>query len=304
MRNTLTIFTATYNREKLLWRLYESLLKQTKTNFEWIIVDDCSNDNTVEMVREMQKRSALNIRLICQSQNGGKHRAINKGLDYARGDYFFIVDSDDVLTGNAVELIYKWVDSIDGEEGFAGVAGLKAHFNGDICGGKTEIDSSYIDANNFERRKHHLLDDKAEIYKTCVLKCHKFPEFENEKFITEAICWDAIAMDGLKIRWFNEVIYLCEYLDDGLTKKGLNQRKGHVDNYQGFSAYVKQSLKGKPMIDSIADFREFNCVSKYKNKNLQQRAAILNISVFKYLLYMIELPFLYCLRIFFHLTYR
>lgn len=304
MRNKLTIFTATYNREKLLKRLYQSLLRQTNNDFEWIIVDDCSSDNTVKMIQEFEKEALLNMRLICQSKNGGKHRAINRGLEYANGDYFFIVDSDDVLTDNAVELIYKWIESIDGKEKFAGVAGLKAHFNGEICGGKTKIDTSYMDANNFERKKYHLLDDKAEIYKTSVLKRHKFPEFENENFISEAICWDAIAMEGLKLRWFNEVIYLCEYLEDGLTRNGFNKRKGHVDNYQGFSAYVKQSIQGKPIIDAIADFREFDCVSKYKKRNLKQRAYILDISIYRYILILITMPILYCVRIFDRLIYK
>ena len=92
----ITVFTPTYNRAYSLPRLYESLQKQTFKDFEWLIVDDGSTDNTVDMVTGWSKEGKLTIRYI-QMTNGGKHRAINKGVALAKGKLFFIVDSDDWL---------------------------------------------------------------------------------------------------------------------------------------------------------------------------------------------------------------
>lgn len=102
----ITIFTPTYNRAELLPRLHKSLQEQTNKNFEWIVVDDGSTDNTKEVIENiiLQQENDFPIRYFYK-ENGGKHTAINRGVREANGDLFFIVDSDDILTFNSVELI-------------------------------------------------------------------------------------------------------------------------------------------------------------------------------------------------------
>ena len=78
-----------------------------------------------------------------------------------------------------------------------------------------------MDASSLERRKLHIEGDKAEVFDVEVLKAHPFPEFDGEYFVTEAVCWNAIAANGYKIRWYHEPIYYCEYLEDGLTKRSM-----------------------------------------------------------------------------------
>lgn len=95
--------------------------------------------------------------------------------------------------------------------------------------------SKYVDATNLERGKYGLLQDKAEIYKTSILKKYPFPEFENENFLTEGIVWNKIAQAGYKIRWFRSVIYICKYLEDGLTRYGYRRS---MDNPKGYMAYL------------------------------------------------------------------
>lgn len=297
MKEKLTIFTPTFNRKELLLRLYESLINQTRLDFEWIVVDDGSMDNTASLLKKIKNEEIINFSYSIKKVNGGKHRAINEALDLAHGEYFFIVDSDDVLPSNSVEKVYEYIKSIENLDDFAGVAGLKAHFNGEICGGKAAIHKrEYVDATNFERLKYHLLDDKAEVYKTEVLRNHKFPEYEGENFISEAICWDAIASEGKKIRWFNDVIYLCEYLEDGLSRSGANKRLGHKKNIQGFSAYVAQSLNIKPAFENIADFREYNSTCKDLNQTINQRATNIGVTSTQYIMKITSIPFLYFIR--------
>lgn len=136
-----------------------------------------------------------------QQPNGGKHRAINKGVSIANGDAFFIVDSDDYLTDNAIELIEAWWKDIAGDDKFAGVSGLRASEDIDIIGGVPAF-NQYVDATNLEREEHGLNGDKAEVYKTAILKRYPFPEFEGETFLTENVVWDKIANDGYLIRWY------------------------------------------------------------------------------------------------------
>ena len=102
----LTILTPTYNRGYILRRLYESLISQTDKEFEWLIIDDGSNDNTEILVDEFIKCNEIKIRYIKQS-NGGKHRALNTGISVIDSELTFIVDSDDYLLPYAVEEIFK-----------------------------------------------------------------------------------------------------------------------------------------------------------------------------------------------------
>jgi hypothetical protein len=104
------------------------------------------------------------------------------------------------------------------------------------------------------------LDDKAEVYKTSVLKKYPFPEFEGEKFLPEPVVWDHIARDGYMIRWFNEIIYICEYLQDGLTA---SEDKKFMENPKGFLTYLA-------MLETVHDPREVDVFRLEYYNNLIQ----------------------------------
>lgn len=296
----LTIFTPVYNRANLIERLYNSLLVQTDKRFEWIIVDDESNDD-IEFVVSKAISNNNGFPIYFYKQNhGGKHRAINLALKYAKGDYFFIIDSDDYIFEDTVATVQEWIENIPPNSNVAGVAGLRISSNGNIWGGdptKSCISKGYIEASNFERFKYHILGDKAEIYNTILLKKYPFPEFENEFFITENVCWDAIAADGYIIRWYNRPIYVCDYLDDGLTKNGSNEIVGHIRNYNGYCYYIKQSLKIVPIKERMIRFRWFNKTRKVLNKSIANAASDLQVTPLKYIYYLyFVMPFTYAIR--------
>ena len=235
-----TIFTPTYNRRELIDNLYHSLLAQTDKNFEWLIIDDGSTDDTEKYFSELtSKPQPFPIRYLKQV-SGGKHRAINKGVQNANGELFFIVDSDDYLTENAIEKINQWITTLDNSHKWAGISGLKGFSKNSVVG--QHSDFSYIDAKNNERRKYNLLGDKAEVYFTDVLKQHPFPEIPGENFISEEIVWNAIARDGYYLRWFNEIIYICDYLEGGLTKDNDKDKS----NPQGRLLWAKGQLETFP----------------------------------------------------------
>ncbi len=140
---TITVFTPTYNRAQTIPRLYRSLLNQSVKDFEWLVIDDGSSDGTEALVAGLIAESQISIRYL-KTENGGKHRAINKALDMASGDIFFIVDSDDYLAENALARLLYWFSSIEKEKDsgrFAGVAGLRGA-PVSMGGGRTRRDVS------------------------------------------------------------------------------------------------------------------------------------------------------------------
>lgn len=244
----ITVCTPTYNRAHLLNKLYTSLKKQNYNSFQWIIVDDGSTDDTEAVVNEFIKENNINIRYI-KKKNGGKHTALNIGIDNAEGELFWIVDSDDYIIDDALKYIWnKWCELKDNKD-FAGLSALRGYENKKVIG--TTVNEEYIDADVLTYRyKYRVLGDKSEVYRTDILKKYKFPEYREEKFLTEAVVWNRIANDGYKIRWFNKVIYICEYLEGGLTN---TSDKNIMDSWQGTTLYYKELLSYKqvPLKDKI-----------------------------------------------------
>lgn len=235
----ITVFTPTYNRAYSLPRLYESLKAQTFHDFEWLIVDDGSSDNTAEVVHGWIEEKSLNIHYI-KTVNGGKHRTINKGVTLAKGELFFIVDSDDWLPANSLEVTYKYYLQIKDNQSFIGVAGSKCYPDGRKVGG--EVDYNVLDADFVSyREKLHVKGDMEEVWITDIFRQFPFPEFEGEKFVTEALVWNEIAKK-YKLRYFNKAIYTCEYLPDGLTK---NIRAHHRNSPQGTMLFYSNQMKDK-----------------------------------------------------------
>lgn len=215
----ITVFTPTYNRANLLPRLYESLCAQDCKDFEWFVIDDGSVDDTGKLFDVWSKKDVgFSIHYV-KVQNGGKQRAINKALEMVDCDYFFIVDSDDILTHDAISFIYHAFNTLPLDDSFIGVSVVKGDFNGRPLFRIPQIDSEegFIDCNNIERPKYGLQSDMAEVYYTDKLKKYKFPVWKGETFTPEAVVWDRMAMDGYRLRWFSKVAYLCEYQEDGLT---------------------------------------------------------------------------------------
>lgn len=258
----ITIFTPIYNRAHIINNLYQSLLHQTCYEFEWLIVDDGSTDNLPGIVeRWIEETYQFKIRFY-QQKNGGKHRAINYGVKLARYNAFFIVDSDDYLEYDTVETIQEYWTKIDGDHSIAGISGLRRNESGEIIGSVPFFDD-YMDVNNLERDRFGLSGDKAEVYKTELLREFPFPEFENETFITEAAVWDRIAYEGYKVRWINKSFIICEYFQDGLTQKG---EQLFVDNPRGWAYFLHSNREYRKEKESVY-LRK--CYCYYENEHVK-----------------------------------
>ncbi len=239
MKNSIfcTVFTPAYNRKDLMLRLYRSLCNQEVKNFEWVIVDDGSTDGTDKVFSDI---IGDGFDIIYQKvENGGKHRAINRGLDLARGEVFAIVDSDDHLCENATKIIEEHFRQIRlSDKKFAGVAVQKCYSPSDAVG--TTFDGEYVDATSLQRPRYNITGDKFEIFYTDVLRNNKFPEIEGEKFLTEAVVWNRIAAQDYLIRWFNDKLYICEYLEGGLTD---TREKLFSKNPKGYLLYINELVE-------------------------------------------------------------
>lgn len=236
----LAILTPTYNRAELLKRAYDSLKNQTNKNFVWYVVDDGSSDNTEGVVKgfieENTKNKDFKIVYI-KKENGGKHTALNVGIKQIEEPFTIILDSDDHLVGNAVDTIYCDANRISEVEDICGVGYLRKDEKGKVIG-RPYIQDQMIDTFINQRFNKNTYGDKAEVFKTNILKDYPFPEFEGEKFVSEATVW--CAMSGkYKMLFINKSIYVCEYqeggLSDGVHKRLFKNPKGAATCYKMLS---------------------------------------------------------------------
>jgi glycosyltransferase involved in cell wall biosynthesis len=250
----ITVFTPTCNRAHLLQRVYKSLKGQTYKNFEWIIVDDESEDNTEEVIRTIfEAENKMSIKFIKQI-HGGKHRAVNKGLELAKGELFFIVDSDDYIVDKALERIIYWEKTLQkSDDKFAGICCLSGYNENEIIG--STFQGEYLDIYLNETFKNGILGDRPNILYTNLFKKYKYPEIKNEWHIAPGVPFVRMAKDGYKLRYFNEILYIAEYLDDGLTKLG---DKKIIDNFKGYTLRTKEWLELKIPIK-----RKVELIGKY-----------------------------------------
>ncbi len=256
-----TILTPTYNRSHTLERLYNSLIKQTNNNFEWMIVDDGSKDNTESLVKQFINDNKINIEYI-KKENGGKHTALNVGIKETKNEMIFIVDSDDFITEDAVDIISCYYEKYKNEKGICGFSFLKANTQTmEVIGqkySKDEYRDNYINC----RINKNVSGDKAEVYYTDVLKKYPFPEYEGEKFLSEDVVWIEVAKKYDTI-YINKIIYYCEYLSDGLTSN---------DKKMKFASSLGSMHRGKQMMSNKINLKTkikgaiiYNCYKREIN---------------------------------------
>lgn len=249
----LTIFTPTYNRETTLERLYEGLLKQTVKDFEWLVVDDGSTDNTREKIEQWMADGQIFIRYFYQ-ENAGKMQAFNLGVKNAKGEFFMCLDSDDLLLENSVEEVMKCIER---QENWSGLCGIMA-YKGDLAG-------KPLGGDVFPKVKRDTLEglyekgfcrDTTLVFITKILANYPFPKIPGEKFITEGYMYDQIERN-YQFLIVPKVLQLCEYQEDGYTSNRLQLKFAAPRGWQLFynqKIGVRKGFKNKYVMAGSYDW--------------------------------------------------
>lgn len=211
---TFTVFTPTFNRAHTLHRVFDSLMQQTFNDFEWLIVDDGSTDDTKTQIQKWQAEASFAIRYYYQT-NQGKHIAFNKGVQEAKGRFFVPLDSDDACKPKSLAgFLALWNDIPEADrDAFSGVCVLCEDQKGNIIG--DHFPKPKLDTNSCEvYYKYRVKGEKWGFHRTEILKQFPFPEVQGVKFIPECIIWHNIAKK-YNIRCVNESlrIYYIEAIE-------------------------------------------------------------------------------------------
>ena len=237
MAKTLTIFTPAYNRAYTLHLGYEALLRQTCQDFEWLIIDDGSTDNTRELVAGWIKENKIPIRYHYQ-ENQGMHGAHNTAYRLITTELNTCIDSDDYMPDDAVEKIVTFWKK-HGSNQVAGIIGLDADFQGNIIGTiftekQTTLGKFYAQGGK---------GDKKMIYRTEIINQYpEYPLFKGEKYVSLGYKYELIDQD-YSLLTLNEVLVKVEYRPDGSS---MNMFRQYIKNPQGFAFIRKSSMQLAP----------------------------------------------------------
>lgn len=239
----LTIFTPTYNRKELLKRTYDSLLRQTCKDFEWLIVDDGSTDDTNLQVQKWIEDNNIAIRYYYR-ENGGKMRAHNMGVKLAEAPLFLCVDSDDYLTDTAVWDLIECYERSKQKFSHKTIGGVVAH--------KGRSDSELLSDCDFPKVECstlyglYLKGFKGEttlMYETDLLREYLFPEIDGEKYVPEDYIYDKI--DGVcELVVLPKIITVCELVEEGYTDSVPRLK---AENKKAWYLYYEQRAYITPM---------------------------------------------------------
>lgn len=236
---TLTIFTPAYNRAHTISRTYESLCRQTCKDFEWLIVDDGSSDNTRALVEGWMKENRIPIRYIYQ-QNQGMHGAHNTAYRNIETELNTCIDSDDYMPDDAVEKIITFWKR-NGSNRYAGLIGLDRTEDGKIIGTKFPENMNSTTLYGFYARGGK--GDKKLVYRTEVIRQYpEYPLFEGERYV--GLIYKYLLVDqDYELLVLNEPLVTVEYQEDGSSR---NIYKQYWNNPKGFSFLRKVEMKFIP----------------------------------------------------------
>jgi glycosyltransferase involved in cell wall biosynthesis len=253
-----TIFIPTYNRAHTLPRALASIEQQTFRDFEVLIIDDGSTDDTRELIEQWRQRVDFPV-IYHWQENQGKNGAHNAALPLAHGFFTVNLDSDDMLVPNALERLYfHWQQIPEAErDQYAGVEGLCVHMDsGDIAG--TPFPQDSMDSDYYEiREKYQVKGDKKCAVRTDIMREYPYPRFSGERHVRPSLLWKRIARK-YKFRYVNEIIERIEYQPGGLSSNRFALR---MKNPNGFRCYFLEEINypwpGKSLKRSFDDYAKY-----------------------------------------------
>ena len=246
-----SIIMPAYNSEKYIAQAIESVLNQNYTNWELIIINDCSTDNTEQIIKSYQQKDAANkrIKLINLTQNRGVANARNIGIQNAKGRYIAFLDADDIWQK---EKLYKQIQVIE----------------------STNADITYT--------AYMIIDDTGKKIKERKIKeTLQLKDLlkENSIIFSSVVCKKAsIVNKHFKGEWYHEdYVFLLDLAKEGKNFKGIYENLMQYRVHQSGRSFNKQTAAkyrwkiyrkylGMNLLQSLYYFAVYawNGIRKYK----------------------------------------
>lgn len=205
---TFTVFTPVYNRADTLARVFKSLNAQTFRDFEFIMINDGSTDNSHEVALELIKTANFEINYINNAGNQHKMACFKQAIDIAQGEFMLTLDSDDECIPEALEILKQEYNAIpiNKKSKISGVTVLCNDQFGNLVGEPFPVSPFF--SNTFKESLYYpKASEKWGFTKTEILKgIHLNPIIFSRGYIPEGLIWELIAREGYETKYVNTVL--------------------------------------------------------------------------------------------------
>lgn len=239
-QKVITVFTPTYNRAKLIRRVYDSLVRQTNQQFKWLVIDDGSTDDTKTVIHDCINENKIEISYVYKV-NGGLHTGYNAAIERLDTELSICVDSDDWLPDDAIERILKVWNERKADD-IAGLIGLDYTAGGDLIGDHLPDGASINPIDLLASKTNH--GDKKYVVRTdCYKKVAPMPEFAGEKNFNPHYMILKLSADYRFVA-VDAPLCIVDYQPDGMTA---NQFKQYVNSPRSY-AELRRVIMGLPRV--------------------------------------------------------
>jgi len=257
MAYEVTIGIPVYNVEKYIRLTMDSALAQTFDSIEFLVLDDCGTDGSMDIVREYQQTHprGKDIRVVRQPKNGGLGCARNRIIETAQGNYLYHLDADDAIAPNTIELLYESAKKYDADIVYASYERIE-EFDGEERRTQYRYPSlTFLKENEFADRVYSdygflqantwnfLI--KIDIYRNNGLKYKKVNFWEDFTFTMDLPTYVTRVVMLSDVTYY----YYCRYGSLSNFKKRDKINKSEILKTLGAMEEVKQNshrLKSKP----------------------------------------------------------
>lgn len=244
-----TVFTPVYNAQNTIERVHQSLLKQTFKDFEWLIINDGSSDQSDQVIQFIIKTSPITISYVNNKVNKHKIACFMEAIQIANGELLLTLDADDECVPKALEIFNEEYNSIPEhlKSSTIAVTGLCVDQYNTSIGDSYPTDPYY--SNTFDTYAiNNIKGEKWGFTKTNVLKGINYSDkFITNGYMPEGLIWNLLAVQGFKTKYINKVL-----------------RIYHLDNENSISSSSQSKLALGSASQYIANFNWFFNKSFFK----------------------------------------
>jgi glycosyltransferase involved in cell wall biosynthesis len=279
-----TIFSGTYNSSKIIERLFTTVKSQTYRNFEWIIFDDCSKDNTVELINEFVKDlDDIDVKLFKNPGNKGVSYGRWEALKMAQGRYFVTWDHDDIQMPDQLETYVKIWNEYDKDE-IGAICACLIDEHGNKIGRRFPQEITISDYFSMYRlylmgenkpgklNERHLCN-KTEKFREAILHIQKegiitLPELPNGSEV-----WGMMAVLGSKTIYLDKVVRQYFFEPDRPSMTTISRAKGAKRIYRDRKMWVNYFVSHLPAKDwkiKLRTYLSFCLYGSYCNLSFSQ----------------------------------
>lgn len=231
----ISVIIPVFNSEKFLSSLYSDLVNQTFTDFEVLLVDDGSTDNSLKVCQMLQKKKEIDLRIFSQ-KNQGPSAARNIGLDNAKGEYICFIDSDDRVSNDYLEILYNSLNESRSDLSICGIIEEKRNGKKELIVGKNSFTTNQNGALEYFLMHNEWIGPVNKLYSRKIIEEISLRFNQNIHAGEDILFVCQYLLHIQKVCYIAKPLYLYKYNGNSITKSMKTLKKVNTKDFDNIKS--------------------------------------------------------------------